>query len=47
MDLSLENASWSNESGWIEEPFEDNALTSDKERFTRTQTYSTLSRPGH
>ena len=32
----MKNASWSNESGWIEEPFEDNALTSDKERFTRT-----------
>lgn len=32
----MKKPSWSNESGWIEEPFEDNALTSDKERFTRT-----------
>lgn len=32
----MQKPSWNDESGWAEEPFEENALTSDKERFSRT-----------
>ena len=32
----MQKPSWDSEDGWIEEPFEDNALTTDRERFERS-----------
>jgi len=32
----MQKPSWYSEDGWIEEPFEDNALTTDRERFERS-----------
>lgn len=38
----MRRPSWDKENGWLEEPFEENALTTDKMRFNRT--YELLSR---
>ena len=38
----MRRPSWDKENGWLEEPFEENALTTDKMRFNRT--YQLLSR---
>ncbi|MEC8314274.1 MAG: alpha/beta hydrolase, partial [Pseudomonadota bacterium] len=32
----MQKPSWDSEDGWIEEPFEDNALTTDRKRFERS-----------
>jgi len=39
--FTMQKPSWSEKEGWIEEPFEENALTSDEARFNRTYKFLT------
>ena len=39
--FAMQKPSWSEKEGWIEEPFEENALTSDEVRFKRTYKFLT------